>query len=70
MNLTHGSTIIRIRSNNDVNVLNNALESLVQLFRVQLQFQQSPVHLVHEQNGLDTFGDGLPEYGLGLDTHP
>ena len=29
----------------------------------------APTHLVHEEDGLDALGDGLPEHGLGLDAH-
>lgn len=69
MDVTHWSVIVSVGGNNNVDVFYDTLESLVELLRVQLQLQQSPVHLVHEQNRLDALGDGLPEHGFGLDAH-
>ena len=47
-NNTHGTVVISIGGDNNVNVLDNSLESLVQFLLVQLQLKQSTVHLVHE----------------------
>ena len=57
-----------IGSNDDIDVLNNTRESLVKFFGVQLQFEKSTVHLVHEKNWLYTFGNSLTKDGFGLDT--
>merc|ERR1719334_363629 len=65
---THGTVIISIGGNNDVDVLNNSLESLEEFFLLKLQLKESSVHLVHEEDWPDPLGDGLPEDGLGLDT--
>ena len=65
---THGTVVISIGGNDDVDVLNDTLESKEEIFLLQLEFQQSTVHLVHEKNGLDTFGDGLTQDSLGLHT--
>ena len=65
---THGTIIIGVGGNNDVDVLNNPLESKEQIFLLQLQLQQSTVHLVHEKDRLDPFGDGLSQDGFSLHT--
>ena len=65
---THGTVVISIGGNDDVDVLNDTLESKEKIFLLQLKFQQSTVHLVHEKNGLDTFGGGLTQDSLGLHT--
>lgn len=67
--LTHGTAVIGVGGNDDVDILNNTLEGLVQLLRLQLQLQQGTVHLVHEQDRLDALGDGLTQYSLGLHAH-
>lgn len=66
---THGTTVIRIGGNDDVHVFNDTLESLIEFFSVQLQLKESTVHFVHEQDGLDTFGDGLTQYSFSLYAH-
>lgn len=65
---SHRTIVISIGSDDDVDVLNNPLESLVQVFLIQLQLQEGAVHFVHEKNGLDSLGDGLTQHGLGLHT--
>merc|ERR1719400_1013543 len=44
----------------------NSLEGLIQLLLLELQLKESTVHLVHEEDGADTLGNGLPEHSLGL----
>jgi hypothetical protein len=58
-----------VRGNDDFDVFDNTLECLVQVFGFKLEFQQSAVHLVHEQNGLDTFSDSLTQDSFGLDAN-
>ena len=66
---THRTIIVGIGGNDDVDVLNNTLESQKQIFLLQLQFQEGTVHFVHEKNGLDPFGDSLTQYSFGLHAH-
>ena len=42
---------------------------MVKFLGGQLEFEKGSVHLVHEKNRLYTFGNSLPEDGLGLDTY-
>ena len=56
-----------VGGNDDIDVLDNAGEGLVELLGVQLQLEQGAVHLVHEEDGHNTLGNGLSEDGLGLD---
>lgn len=65
----HGAAVVRVGGDDDVDVLNDALEGLVELLGVELELEERPVHLVHEQDGLDALGDRLTQHGLGLDAH-
>merc|ERR1712076_325529 len=56
-----------VRGNDDVDVLDDTLELLVKLFWLELEGEQCQVPLVHEKNRLNSLGNGLSEYGLGLD---
>jgi len=56
-----------VSSDDDVDVLDDSREGLVKLFGVELEFEKSSVHLVHEENRLYTLGNSLSEDGLGLD---
>lgn len=47
-NFAHRSVVVRVRCNNNVNVFNNTLESLIEIFAIELEFQQCAVHFVHE----------------------
>ena len=67
--LAHGSLVVGVRGNDDVHVLNDTLESLVQSFLLQLELEQSAIHLVHEENGLDALTDGLAQDSLSLHAH-
>jgi hypothetical protein len=35
----------------------------------QLQLEQGAIHLVHEEDGVDTLGNGLTQHGLSLHAH-
>ena len=65
----HGSVVVGVGGDDDVDVLDDTGEGLVQLFGVQLELQKGAVHLVHEKDGPDTLGDGLTQDSLGLVTH-
>lgn len=66
----HWSTLIlSVGGDDNVDVLHNTLKCLEKLIWLQLQLKQGAVHLVHHQNRLDAFGDGLPQYSLSLHTH-
>lgn len=63
---THRSLVISVGSDDDVNVFHDTLESLVQSFLIKLELEKSAIHLVHEQNGLDAFTNGLSQDSLSL----
>jgi hypothetical protein len=44
------------------------LEGLVKILLLKLELEQGTIHLVHQDNGLDTLSNGLTQNGLGLDT--
>lgn len=68
--VSHGSILIfSISGDDDIDSLNNTLESLVKVFRVKLQLQQGTVHLVHHQDWFDAFTNGLTEHCLSLYTN-
>eukprot|EP00043_Microstomoeca_roanoka_P011771 m.111338 g.111338 ORF g.111338 m.111338 type:complete len:377 (-) comp15293_c0_seq1:145-1275(-) len=66
---THGTIIITVGGDNDVDALNDTLEGLVEIFLLELELEKSAVHLVHEKNGLDALSNGLTEHSLGLHAH-
>lgn len=61
--------IFSISGDDDIDWLNNTLESLVKVFSFKLQLQQGTVHLVHHQDWLDTLTNGLTEHCLSLYTN-
>merc|ERR1719341_1182053 len=65
---SHRAVVVGIGGHDDVNVLNDPLEGLEKLLLAKLQLKESTVHLVHEENGPDPLGNGLPQHGLSLDT--
>lgn len=68
--VTHRSIFIfSIGGDDDIDGLDNTLESLEKVFRFKLQLQQGTVHLVHHQDWLDTFTNGLTEHCLSLHTN-
>lgn len=66
---THWAAVVVIGSDDDVNVFDDTLESLEQFLRFQLQLEQSAVHFVHEQDGLNTLSNSLTQYSFSLYTH-
>lgn len=68
--VSHGATLsFPIGGNDDIHILHNTLESLVQLFWLQLQLQQCSVHLIHHQDRLDPLSNGLSQHSFCLYTH-
>lgn len=65
---SHGARVITVSGNDDVDIFYNTLESLVQVFRFQLQLKQSTVHLVHEHDGLNTLSNSLTQHSFSLHT--
>jgi len=61
--------IIEISGDDDVHGFDRASEHLIAVFRFHHEFQEDTVELVHEQNGLDTLGNGLAEHRFGLNAH-
>ena len=66
-NDAHGTAIVGVGGDDDVDVLDDALEGLVEVFGFELQLQKSAIHLVHEDDRTNSLGDGLAKHGLGLD---
>merc|ERR1719464_540316 len=65
---SHGAIVISVGGHDDVDVLHNPGESLEEFFLLQLELEESAVHLVHEEDGSDPLSNGLPEDSLCLDT--
>ena len=67
----HGTVFISttVGSDDDVDVFDDSGEGLVELFGVELEFEKGSVHLVHEEDRLNSLSNSLSEDGLGLDTH-
>jgi len=63
----HGTAVISVGGDDDVDVFDDALESLVQIFGFELELEKSSVHLVHEDDGTNSLRDGLTQDGLSLD---
>merc|ERR1719370_2139624 len=63
---SHRTVVVSVGGNDDVDVLDNPLESLEELLLAKLQLEQSAVHLVHEEDRPDPLSDSLPEHSLGL----
>ena len=61
--------LVTVGGDNDVDVLNNLLESEIALFGLIHQLKEDTIHLVHHEHGLDTFTKSLTEHSLGLDTN-
>ena len=59
LDVAHGTVIIGVGGDDDVDILDDTVEGLVQFFLLQLQLQKSAVHFVHHENRPDTLGDGL-----------
>ena len=59
--------VVIVGGDNDVYVLDNTLENLVEFFLFHWQLKESPVHLVHVQNRLDTLSNSLAQYSVILE---
>ena len=66
--LTHWSFIVGVSSNNDADAFNDALESLVENFLVELELKESVVDFVHEKDRLDMFTNNLAHDSFSLHT--
>ena len=69
LDVAHGAAVVRVGGDDDVDALGDAGKGLVEILLLQLEFEQRAVHLVHEEDGLDALGDGLPQHRLGLHAH-
>lgn len=69
LDITHGTALVIVGSDDDVDVLDDTLEGLIQVLGLQLQLEQGAIHLVHEQDRLDALADGLTQHSLGLHAH-
>ena len=65
----HGAVVVTVGGDDDVDVLDDALEGLVELLLAELELEESTVHLVHEEDGADALGDGLAQHRLRLHAH-
>ena len=66
LNITE--VLVEVGGDDDVNGLDSTRERLVQILLGLLQLKKSTVNLVDDQDRLDTLGQGLTQYSLGLDT--
>ena len=66
---SHWSIVVTVCGNDNVDVLHDTSESLEEFLLSELQLKKSTIHLVHEQDRLDTLSNGLAEYGLSLYAH-
>ena len=63
--VTHDGVVVG--GDDDVDVLEGLDETLVSFFGVELEFEDGTIDLVDEDDGADTFGEGLTEDSFGLD---
>jgi hypothetical protein len=64
LDITKGSVVVG--RDDDVDVLDGALEGLIEGFLVDLEFEKSAIDLVDDNNRLDTLGEGLAEHSFCL----
>eukprot|EP00123_Amoebidium_parasiticum_P010055 comp19862_c0_seq1/m.23991 comp19862_c0_seq1/g.23991 ORF comp19862_c0_seq1/g.23991 comp19862_c0_seq1/m.23991 type:complete len:424 (+) comp19862_c0_seq1:1202-2473(+) len=69
LDVAHGAALLTVGGNDDVDVLNDALEGLVHVLLLELKLEKSTIHLVHHQNGANALGNGLAKHSLGLHAH-
>jgi len=67
--VAHWPLFVTVCGDDDVDVLDNTLEGLEEILWLELELEESAIHLVHEEDRLDTLGDGLAQDGLGLYAH-
>jgi hypothetical protein len=66
--LSFSHIISFIGSNDNVGVFNNSLEVLIHGLSIYLEFKDTSVNFVNEENWLDLFTEGLSEDGLCVHT--
>ena len=66
LQITHWTAVVTVRGDDDIDILDDTLKRLVEILLLKLQFEQSTIHFVHEQDRLDTLGNSLTEYGFSL----
>ena len=69
LNVSHGTVLVIVGGHDDIETLHDPLEGLIEVLLLQLELQQSSVHLVEEGNWLDPLCYGLSENCLGLHAH-
>ena len=69
LDFAHWTIVVTVGGDDDVDVFDDTLEGLVQVFLFELEFEQRTVHLVQEEDWLDTLADGLSKDSLGLDAN-
>eukprot|EP00042_Codosiga_hollandica_P038086 m.306022 g.306022 ORF g.306022 m.306022 type:complete len:541 (-) comp55303_c1_seq1:42-1664(-) len=67
--VAHGALLVTVRGDDHVDVLDDALEGLEEILLLELELEESAVHLVHEHDGADALGDGLAQHSLSLHAH-
>lgn len=60
-------SLVEVGRDDDVDRFDGSEERLIQVFLLDLKLEQGTINLVDDDNGLDTFTQGLSEDGLGLD---
>jgi hypothetical protein len=66
--LTFTHIIAFVGGDDDVGGLNDTLEVLIHSLTIDLQFKDTSVDLVDEEDGLDLLTKSLTEHGFGLHT--
>mmetsp|Transcript_14448 Transcript_14448/g.20081 ORF Transcript_14448/g.20081 Transcript_14448/m.20081 type:complete len:247 (-) Transcript_14448:97-837(-) len=61
--------LVTISRNNNIHILNYLVKRLITFLRIILQFKKDTVHLVHHQNGFNSFRKGLAQHSLRLHTN-
>jgi hypothetical protein len=69
VNLDIAEHLVEVGGNDDVDGLDDTREVLVQILLLQLQFEESAVDLVDDDDGLDTLTKSLTQHRLGLHAH-
>ena len=69
LDVAHRSALVAVGGDDDVDALDNALKGLEEILLLELELEESAVHLVHEEDGLDALGNGLTQHGLRLHAH-
>jgi len=68
VNLDVTEEFVVVSGNDDIDGLDGTRKQLVAVFRFHHELEENAVKLVHEEDGLDTLGNGLTKHSLGLDT--